>query len=129
MNKLNKWSPFFLSVLRIVAGFLFVAHGTQKVLSFPIPPVHAGTDVISQLSGIIELVGGALVLIGLFTRFAAFIVSGEMAVAYFKAHAVKGLWPLVNGGELAVLYCFVFLYLFFAGGGPLSLDALIRKKA
>jgi putative oxidoreductase len=126
---MNKWSPFFLSVLRIIAGFLFVAHGTQKVLSFPVPPEHAMAGIIPQLSGIIELIGGALLLIGLFTRVAAFICSGEMAVAYFMVHAKGGFWPLINKGELAVLYCFVFLYLFFAGGGPLSIDALLRRKA
>ena len=126
---MNKWSPFALSLLRIIAGFLFVEHGTQKILSFPVPPEHMGAGAMFQLSGIIELIGGGLVLIGLFTRFAAFIVSGEMAVAYFMVHAHGSFWPILNKGELAILYCFVFLYLFFAGGGPLSLDALIRKKA
>jgi len=126
---MNKWSPLVLSILRIVAGLLFTCHGTQKLLSFPAPPEHAMAGTIVQVSGGLELIGGGLVLIGLFTRFAAFIVSGEMAVAYFMVHAKGGLWPIVNHGELAVLYCFIFLYLSFAGPGPLSLDALIRRKA
>jgi putative oxidoreductase len=126
---MTKYSPFVLSVLRIVTGFLFVCHGTQKVLSFPAPPEHAMGAGLPQLSGFIELIGGALILIGLFTRIAAFICSGEMAVAYFMVHAKGGFWPLLNHGELPVLYCFVFFYLFFAGGGPLSIDGLIRKKA
>jgi len=83
---------------------------------------------LAPLSGYIELIGGALLIIGLFTRIAAFICSGEMAVAYFTAHAPGGMYPINNHGELAVLYCFVFLYLFAAGGGPLSLDALVRKR-
>ncbi len=127
---MNKWSPLALSVLRIITGFLFVEHGMQKILNFP--PSDKGTVVLLSLpgfSGILELVGGALILVGLFTRISAFILSGEMAVAYFMVHAKGGLWPIQNKGEIAVLYCFVFLYLFFAGGGPFSLDALIRKKA
>jgi putative oxidoreductase len=126
---MTKYSPFVLSVLRIVTGFLFACHGTQKVLSFPVPPEHAMAGGLPQLSGFIELIGGALILIGLFTRIAAFICSGEMAVAYFMVHAKGGFWPLLNHGEPAVLYCFIFFYLFFAGGGPLSIDGLIRRKA
>jgi putative oxidoreductase len=131
---MNKWSPFLLSVLRMMAGFLFIEHGTQKIFGFPPSPkpMHFELFTMMGFSGVIELVGGALILLGLFTRVAAFIASGEMAVAYFMVHAPKGFWPIImggNGGELAVLYCFVFLYLFAAGGGPLSLDALIRKKA
>jgi putative oxidoreductase len=134
---MHKWSPFLLRVLRIVAGLLFTCHGTQKLLAFPAAAAqHAGGHAMSEMavklapfSGYIELIGGALVLFGLFTRFAAFIVSGEMAVAYFTAHAPNGLWPIQNGGEVAVLYCFIFLYLVFAGAGPISLDGLIRKKA
>ena len=126
---MTKYSPFVLSVLRIITGFLFIEHGSQKVLSFPAPPEHVMTGALPQLSGFIELVGGALILIGLFTRVAAFICSGEMAVAYFMVHAKGGFWPILNHGEVAVLYCFVFFYLFFAGGGPLSIDGLIRRKA
>jgi putative oxidoreductase len=127
---MTKWSPLALSLLRIITGFLFIAHGTQKILGFP--PSDKPPVVLLSLpgfSGILELVGGALILVGLFTRIAAFILSGEMAVAYFMVHAKGPFWPILNKGELAVLYCFVFLYLFFAGGGPFSLDALLRKKA
>jgi putative oxidoreductase len=98
--------------------------------ALPQPP-HAMPELVSKLaplSGPIELIGGALILLGLFTRIIAFICSGEMAVAYFTAHAANGVYPINNHGEIAVLYCFVFLYLFAAGGGPLSLDALVRKK-
>jgi putative oxidoreductase len=128
---MNKWSPLLLSVLRIIAGFLFIEHGLQKVLGFPPPAKPMSFELFSMIgfSGVLELVGGALILVGLFTRIAAFILSGEMAVAYFMVHAKGGFWPVNNHGELAVLYCFVFLYLFAAGGGPLSLDGLIRKKA
>jgi putative oxidoreductase len=128
---MSKWSPLLLSVLRIITGFLFIEHGTQKVFNFPPADKPMPFELMTMMgfSGILELVGGALILIGLFTRIAAFILSGEMAVAYFMAHAKNGFWPVNNHGELAVLYCFVFLYLFAAGGGPLSLDALIRKKA
>jgi putative oxidoreductase len=133
---MHKWTPLLLSVLRIVAGLLFVAHGTQKVLGFPTAPPHEGpahamSPLMAHLapaSGFIELIGGALLIIGLFTRVVAFICSGEMAVAYFTAHAPNGMYPINNHGELPVLYCFVFLYLFAAGGGPLSLDALVRKR-
>jgi putative oxidoreductase len=133
---MNKWSPLLLSVLRIVAGLLFVEHGAQKILDFPPAPPHEGAAHamsplmahLAPVSGYIELIGGALLLIGLFTRVVAFICSGEMAVAYFTAHAPGGLYPINNHGELAVLYCFVFLYLFAAGGGPISLDASVRKK-
>jgi putative oxidoreductase len=130
---MNKYSPFVLSVLRIIAGFLFIEHGGSKVLGYPVPaPMPFHLLSMPGFSGVLELVGGGLVLVGLFTRIAAFILSGEMAVAYFMVHAPKGFWPIAmggNGGELAVLYCFVFLYLFFAGGGPLSIDGLIRRKA
>lgn len=131
---MNKWSPLLLSLLRIVAGLLFLEHGTQKLLGFPpaLPQApHAMSEIVARLaplSGPIELIGGALILLGLFTRFAAFICAGEMAVAYFTAHAGGGLYPINNHGEPAILFCFIFLYLFAAGGGPLSLDALVRKK-
>jgi len=114
--------------MRIATGILFTSHGGQKLLGFPTgghKVEHLMT--LMGLAAILELVGGALILIGFLTRPVAFILSGEMAVAYFMAHASKGLWPLQNGGELAVVYCFVFFYLAAAGPGPLSLDAL-RKK-
>lgn len=120
--------PHFLSALRVATGLLFLQHGTTKLLSFPLTPMSGGTDGMTLTTGALELVGGALIVLGLFTRPVAFILSGMMAVAYFMAHAPQGFYPLLNGGELAALYCFAFLYLSAAGGGPWSLDAIIRKK-
>ena len=122
------WAPRLLSVLRIITAFLFIAHGTQKFFSFPAPPQRA-VELASLigLAGALELVGGTLVLVGLFTRPVAFVLSGFMAVAYFMAHAPQWFWPILNRGELAILYCFVFLYLSAAGGGPWSLDRALRK--
>ncbi|MHB9134596.1 MAG: DoxX family protein [Armatimonadota bacterium] len=128
----QRWSPYMLSVLRIMTAALFIQHGGQKILGFPPGGHQIPLDQLFTLSGIgalLELVGGALLLLGLGTRFTAFILSGEMAVAYFIAHAPRDFFPLVNRGELAVLYCFVFLYFVFAGAGPISLDALFRRKA
>jgi putative oxidoreductase len=121
------WAPRVLSILRIVAALLFFEHGTSKLLGFP-PSEHSGPEFLSLswIAGVLELVGGALLIIGLFTRLVAFILSGEMAFAYWMAHAPQGPFPLANGGDAAILYCFVFLYLVFAGGGPWSLDALRR---
>jgi putative oxidoreductase len=117
-----------LSLLRIMTAALFVEHGGQKILGFP-PTTHpAGGNMLIVVGGWIELIGGALLLLGLGTRFTAFILAGQMAVAYFMMHAPRGFFPVLNGGELAVLYCFVFLYFIFAGGGPLSLDALFRRR-
>jgi putative oxidoreductase len=128
MNAFFKpWAPHLLSVLRIVTGFLFLSHGMQKLLSFPAPfsrPIELFS--LMGLAGTLELVGGALLILGLFTRPVAFILSGEMAFAYFMAHAPQGFWPLLNRGELAALYCFVFLYLAAAGAGPWSVDRLRR---
>ncbi len=123
------WTPRILGVMRIVMGFLFLQHGTAKLFGFPHIAMFDGLQLVSLmgLAGILELVGGTLILIGLFTRPAAFILSGEMAVAYFMAHAPGGLLPILNHGELAVVYCFVFLYLSVAGGGAYSLDGM-RKK-
>jgi putative oxidoreductase len=122
--------PHLLSALRIMTGLLFMQHGTTKLLSFP-PSNMSGVEMgsIFGVSGLLELIGGALIVVGLFTRPVAFILSGMMAVAYFMAHAPQGFYPLLNGGELAALYCFAFLYLSAAGAGPWSLDAIIRKKA
>ena len=118
-----QWSPRVLSILRIVAGLLLLEHGTQKILGFPLTD-HPGPPLLSLqgVQGVIELVGGALILIGLFTRPVAFILCGDMAVAYFKAHAPKDFFPMLNGGDAAILYCFVFLYLVFAGAGAWSAD-------
>ena len=124
---LEQWSPLALSVLRIVVGLLFLEHGTQKILDFP-PSPHGMPALLSLqgVQGIIELVGGVLILLGLFTRAVAFILSGDMAAAYFMAHAPKDFYPMMNGGDAAILYCFVFLYLVFAGGGRWSIDEAVR---
>ena len=124
------WAPRLLSLLRIITGFLFAAHGAQKLLGLP-APMQGGTVALMSLigvAGLLELVGGLLILVGLFTRPVAFILAGEMAVAYFMVHAPGGFWPIINKGEPAVLYCFVFLYLAAAGGGPWSLDSLLRRR-
>jgi putative oxidoreductase len=130
MPNLDAWSPRVLSILRIIVGLLFIEHGLMKLFHFPAPQPGAPNPLPPMLlaAAIIELVGGGLVALGFFTRAAAFICSGEMAVAYFMAHAPKSFYPAVNMGEAAVLYCFVFLYLAFAGGGYWSLDALVRKR-
>jgi putative oxidoreductase len=125
---LAPWSPQLLSILRIVTGFLFIEHGTQKWLGFPVAlpqPVQFWST--TGIAGALELVGGALMLVGLFTRPVAFILSGLMAFAYFLAHAPQGFWPIVNKGELAAQYCFLFLYFAAAGGGPWSIDAWRRR--
>jgi putative oxidoreductase len=125
------WSGYARSVLRIVVGFTFTLHGCQKLFGmFGGMGGHGASPMGSELwvAGVIETFGGALIFLGLFTRPVAFLLCGEMAVAYFKQHFPRGFWPIVNGGELAVLYCFVFLYLAVAGGGPLSLDRAIRRK-
>ncbi len=126
------WQPQLLSVLRIVAGLIFLLHGTQKMFGLPPPMGGAGLPEplsLAWISGLLELVLGALLLAGFYTRAAAFIASGEMAAAYFIAHAPRNLFPTLNGGDAAILYCFVFLYLVAAGAGPWSLDALRRHKA
>ena len=114
------WSPRMLSVLRIMTGLLFLEHGTQKLFAFPGPGPALTTLLVVQ--ALLELVGGILILIGLFTRPVAFILAGDMAVAYFMAHEPKSFFPAISGGDAAILYCFVFLYLFVAGGGVWSLD-------
>jgi len=126
MDKLHQtWSPRLLSVLRIMIALLFLQHGTAKFFGFPHVAYFDNLQFVSLLgaAGVLELVGGVLILFGLFTRPVAFILSGFMAVAYFMAHAPQGFYPLLNQGELAVLYCFVFLYFAAAGGGEWSVDA------
>ena len=122
-------TPLLLSVLRVMTALLFMQHGTAKLLGIPAAAQFANLQMfsLSWIAGILELFGGALLVLGLFTRPVAFILSGQMAVAYFLVHAPQDFFPIVNGGELAILYCFVFLYLAAAGGGAISLDAL-RKR-
>jgi putative oxidoreductase len=124
------WGGHLLSVLRIIAAFLFIAHGTQKLFAWPATEPRETAPLLSLmgLAGVLETFGGLLLLVGLLTRPVAFLLAGEMAVAYFKAHAPRGLWPILNHGELAVLYCFLFLYLAAVGGGPWSLDALRARN-
>ena len=121
------WAPYILGITRILAGIMFACHGAQKLLGAfgGMPP--GVPAVITWVAGSIELVGGALVALGLFTRIAAFLASGLMAFAYFMGHASKGFWPIVNGGELAVLYCWLFLYLSAHGPGAWALDGLRRR--
>jgi putative oxidoreductase len=126
---LSLWAPRALSVLRILAGLIFLEHGAQKLLGFP-PGQYAGVGfgTLYWWSGFIELVAGALIAAGLFTRVAAFIASGEMAVAYWMEHAPQNFFPVNNGGDAAILYCFLFLYFVFAGAGPWSLDAMFGRR-
>ncbi len=124
---LGAWAPRLLSVLRIMTGLQFLEHGTQKLFSFPtrIFPAPELTSLLG-VQACIEIVAGLLIVIGLFTRPVAFILAGNMAVAYFMAHAPKSFFPALNGGDAAILFCFVFLYVVFAGPGPLSVDAMVR---
>ena len=116
------WAPRLLSILRIAAGLMLLEHGTAKLLKFPAVPTLAKVDLSSMpgIAGFFELIGGALLVLGLFTRPVAFMLAGMTAVAYFVAHAPRGFFPILNGGELAALYCFVFLYLAAAGAGPVE---------
>ena len=126
------WEPRVLSILRIVVGVLYFEHGLAKIVGFPHQPTHVPYrlfTLVPGLQGLLELVGGLLLALGLFTRPVAFILSGNMAVAYFMVHARRGFYPLLNGGELAIVYCFLFLYLWLAGGGEWSLDRLRAPEA
>ena len=120
----DKWTPYALGLLRIITGFLFLQHGSSKLLGMPHNAMFDGLQLMSLMgaAGVLELVGGTLILIGLFTRPVAFILSGQMAVAYFMAHAPGGILPILNQGELAVMFSFVFLYFSVAGAGKLSID-------
>src|SRR5437764_1206424 len=116
-----------LSILRVIVGLLYMEHGLAKVLGFPLQPNHAPYALFTLnpgLQGLLELVGGLLLALGLFTRTVAFILAGDMAFAYFMAHAPRGFFPLLNGGDLAIVYCFVFLYFWVAGGGECSFHRL-----
>jgi putative oxidoreductase len=128
-QRLSRLTPHLQSVLRMVAAFIFIAHGTQKLFGVPGHPFHAPVLSASLLgvAGVLETMGGMLMLLGLFTRPVAFVLSGEMAVGYFTQHGPHGWWPILNGGELAVLFCFIWLFFVAAGPGPWSLDAL-RKR-
>ena len=127
-NHLDRFAPLALSLMRIVFALTFFAHGTQKILGFPASDMNPAAFSLSWIAGVLELVGGALLIVGLFTRPVAFILSGQMAFAYFLAHAPKSFFPALNGGDAAILFCFGFLYLVFAGAGPLSLDALRERR-
>lgn len=122
-------APVLLSVLRIVVAFLFIAHGTQKLFAMPVAQPRDPVALMSLLgaAGVLETFGGLLMFFGLYTRPVAFLLCGEMAVAYFLRHHPQGFWPILNRGELTALYSFVYLYFSAAGGGPLSLDAWLRK--
>jgi putative oxidoreductase len=124
------WTPYLRSILRIVTAFLFMQVGTAKLFAFPGAVIPGGGTAplgsLPGVAGLLEAFGGLFVLIGLFTRPVAFLLSGEMAVAYFMAHAPRGFWPVLNGGAPAALYCFLFLYLSAAGAGPWSVDARRR---
>ena len=130
VSPVSRWpalAPYLLSVLRIMAALLFMQFGAMKLFGYPMPmPGGASAPLLSQvgLAGILEVFGGGLVLVGLWTRPIAFVLSGEMAVAYFQFHAPQSFWPLVNQGHPAVLFCFLWLYFSAAGAGPWSLDAL-----
>jgi putative oxidoreductase len=135
-NLIAKWqslSPYIQGLLRIFAAFMFTTAGTMKLFAFPvgIPPNNGTVELFSQmgLAGILETFGGLLLLVGLYTRPVAFILAGEMAVAYFQAHFPQNFLPIINGGQPAILYCFIWLYLSAAGAGALSVDSLLKKRA
>ena len=120
--RMERWRPYILSIVRIVIGLLFLQHGLSKVFNFPAPSPVPSLSGLLILAAFLETVGALLFAVGAYTRIVALILSGEMAFAYFMAHAPRSFYPVVNGGELAVIYCFIFLYFAFAGGGPLSVD-------
>jgi putative oxidoreductase len=123
----DEWQPRVLSIVRIVAALIFLEHGLVKLFGFP-APAPASLPPLLVVASLIETIGGALLALGLFTRLAAFVMSGEMAFAYFMSHAPQSFYPIVNRGDAAILYCFLFLYIAFAGGGPWSLDAVRARR-
>lgn len=132
MGFLDRFSAPLLSVLRIVSALLFIAHGTAKLFQFPATEMFASPPPVGDLmwiAGVLEAGGGALLLMGLFTRPVAFVLSGMMAVAYWMAHAPQSFYPIQNGGDAAILFCFVFLYIAAAGGGSVSIDRMLTKKS
>lgn len=126
---LSRWQPQLLALLRIVAGLLFLEHGLSKFFAFPVPFPVQPLPPILVAAGVVECLAGVLVTLGLFTRLAAFLASGEMAIAYFMMHFPNGFWPIANKGEAAVLFCFVFLYLAAAGPGAWSIDGMRKGNA
>ncbi|MGE5395625.1 MAG: DoxX family protein [Candidatus Saccharibacteria bacterium] len=132
VDKWISWAPYLQGLLRIVSALLFMMSGSMKLFAFPmgVPPNGGTVELFSQmgLGGILEFFGGLLLLLGLYTRPVAFILSGEMAVAYFQFHAPQNFWPIINGGTNAILFCFIWLYFSAAGAGPLSLDKLRKKR-
>lgn len=125
-TQLAAWRPRFLSILRIVTSVLYFAHGTQKIFGFP--PSTRPADTMTWITGGLEVVFGALLIVGFLTRPSAFLMSGMMAVAYWIAHAPRSVFPVLNGGDAAILFCFVFLYIVFAGPGPWSIDAWLKRN-
>jgi putative oxidoreductase len=125
----GRWAGLGLAALRIMSGMLFVEHGTQKLIGFP-EPTHGTSPVFSLmgLAGCLEIFGGLLAVLGFQTRFVAFILSGEMATAYFLAHAPRNFFPVLNGGDAAILFCFIFLFLSLAGSGPFSVDSFMERR-
>ena len=121
-EKLSRFQPYALAALRIIAAILFLEHGTQKLFGFPPSQMEGALPTLLFIAAVMELVGGVLLLVGLFTRPVAFLLSGQMAVAYFMAHAPKSIFPAINGGDAAILFCFVFLFLMTSGPGAFSLD-------
>lgn len=124
---LDRFAPVALSVMRIVFAVTFIAHGTQKVLGFPSSNMNPPAFSLFWIAGVLEIVGGALLILGLFTRTTAFVMSGMMAVAYFMVHAPQNFFPALNGGDAAILFCFGFLYFVFAGPGSISLNSRLRS--
>src|SRR5262249_16417141 len=125
---LQRFSPLLLSLMRIAFGITFIEHGTQKLLSFPLPPPTVLGPGLLAFTAVFETVGGPLITAGLFARIGQFWVSGEMAVGYWMMHAPHSLYPILNGGEVMVLYAFAFLYIAAVGAGPWSLDALLKRR-
>ena len=127
--KTSRLTPYLLSVLRLVAGALYIAHGTSKLFGVPGHPFHAPIFAMTLMfaAGVLETFGGIFMFLGLFTRPVAFVLAGQMAVAFFTQHFPQGPWPILNGGELAVLYCFLWLFFCVAGPGPISVDKLRRR--
>jgi putative oxidoreductase len=131
LDSLSRYAPYALAALRIVTALIFIEHGTQKLFGFPAPP-QSGLPAVMSLSwigGVLEVVGGLFILVGLFTRPVAFVLAGEMAVAYWMFHAPRSLFPLLNGGDAAILYCFVFLLFVFTGPGAWSVDGMRAPAA